>query len=154
MRLITKSSANYYYKNLLTSNKVIAIILDKYINASCYNLILIVREASRERPQMRIINITHAIYICLYTISYSSYIATIASIIVYSYKTIIGPISKRGLSSKSFTSITFTSVKLSPYSITLVAFYNSISSMLISLIRLYYLISFNYTSKIFTRTFI
>jgi hypothetical protein len=135
MRLITKSSANYYYKNLLTSNKVIAIILDKYINASCYNLILIVREASRERPQMRIINITHAIYICLYTISYSSYIATIASIIVYSYKTIIGPISKRGLSSKSFTSITFTFIKSSYHSFILATFYSNILLTRTSLAR-------------------
>jgi hypothetical protein len=68
MRLIIKSGANYYYKNLLTSNQVIAIILDKYINASYYNLILIFREASRERPQIRIINITHAIYMPLYYI--------------------------------------------------------------------------------------
>jgi hypothetical protein len=50
MRLIIKLSANYCYKNLLTSNEVTAIILNKYINASYYNLILIVYEASCKRP--------------------------------------------------------------------------------------------------------
>jgi hypothetical protein len=49
MRLILESGANRYYKNLLTSNKVIAFIPDKYINASRRDLMLIVREASRER---------------------------------------------------------------------------------------------------------
>jgi hypothetical protein len=49
MRLIIELSANCRYKNLLTSNKVMAIILDKYINASRRDLVLIVREAGRER---------------------------------------------------------------------------------------------------------
>jgi hypothetical protein len=66
MRLIIKLSANRRCENLLTSNKVIAIILDKYINASCRDLILIVREVSRERPQIRIVNVIHAMYMPLY----------------------------------------------------------------------------------------
>jgi hypothetical protein len=49
MRLILKLSANRRYKNLLTSNKVIAFILSKYINVSYRDLMLIIREASRER---------------------------------------------------------------------------------------------------------
>jgi hypothetical protein len=49
MRLIIKLSANCYYKNLLTSNEVIAIILDEYTDASRRDLILIVYKASRKR---------------------------------------------------------------------------------------------------------
>jgi len=41
MRLILKASANYYYKNLLISNKVAVIILDEYSNTSFCNIILI-----------------------------------------------------------------------------------------------------------------
>jgi hypothetical protein len=66
MRLILESGANCRYKNLLTSNEVIALILDKYTNASRYNLVLIVREASRERPQMHIVNVIHIAYMLLY----------------------------------------------------------------------------------------
>jgi hypothetical protein len=40
--------ADYYYKNLLISNKVIAIILDKYINISRRGLVLIIYEVSHE----------------------------------------------------------------------------------------------------------
>jgi hypothetical protein len=49
MRLIIKSGANRRYKNLLTSNEVIALILDKYINTSRRDLILIVYKKGRER---------------------------------------------------------------------------------------------------------
>jgi hypothetical protein len=49
MRLILESGANCRYKNLLTSNKVIAFILNKYINTSRRDLVLIVCKASRER---------------------------------------------------------------------------------------------------------
>jgi hypothetical protein len=66
MRLIIELSANRRYKNLLTSNEVIAIILDEYINASRRDLVLIVREASRERPQIRTVNVTHATYMPLH----------------------------------------------------------------------------------------
>jgi hypothetical protein len=50
MRLIIELSANRRYENLLTSNKVTAIILNEYIDASRRDLVLIVREAGRERP--------------------------------------------------------------------------------------------------------
>jgi ribosomal 50S subunit-associated protein YjgA (DUF615 family) len=66
MRLIIKSSANRYRENLLTSNKVIAIILDEYTDASRRDLVLIVRKAGRERPQIRTVNVTHATYMPLY----------------------------------------------------------------------------------------
>jgi hypothetical protein len=49
MRLIIESGANYYYKNLLTSNKVIALILDEYIDASCRDLVLIVCKRGYKR---------------------------------------------------------------------------------------------------------
>ena len=41
MRLVLKEGANYYYKNLPTSDKVAVIILDNYSNLSCYNIILV-----------------------------------------------------------------------------------------------------------------
>jgi hypothetical protein len=66
MRLIIKSSANCRRENLLTSNKVTAIILDKYTDASRRDLVLTVREASRERPQIRTVNVIHATYMPLY----------------------------------------------------------------------------------------
>jgi hypothetical protein len=50
MRLIIELSANRRCENLLISNKVTAIILDEYIDASRRDLVLIVREASRKRP--------------------------------------------------------------------------------------------------------
>jgi hypothetical protein len=50
MRLIIELSANRYRENPLTSNKVTAIILNEYINASCRDLVLTVYEASRKRP--------------------------------------------------------------------------------------------------------
>jgi hypothetical protein len=49
MRLIIESGANCRYKNLPTSNKVIAFILDKYINASRYDLVLIICERGYKR---------------------------------------------------------------------------------------------------------
>jgi hypothetical protein len=55
-----------------------------------------------------------------------SYIATLTSIIVYSYKTVIGLISGYSLSSGPFTSFTFTFIKLSCYFFTLATFYNNI----------------------------
>jgi hypothetical protein len=68
MRLILELSVNRRCENLLTSNKVIALILNKYINASRRDLVLIVREASYKRPQMRIVNVTHVAYMPLYYI--------------------------------------------------------------------------------------
>jgi hypothetical protein len=64
-----------------------------------------------------------------------SCIATLASTIVYSYKTVIRLISKYGLSSKPFTGFTFTFVEPSYYSFTLAASYNNISLTRILLAR-------------------
>ncbi len=66
MRLVIESSTDCYYENLLTSNEVIVIILDEYIDASCCDLVLMVREAGRERLQIYIINVTYTIYMPLY----------------------------------------------------------------------------------------
>ena len=66
MRLILESGANHYCENLLTSNEVIALIPDKYTDASRRDLVLTVREAGCERPQMRTVNIIHAAYMPLY----------------------------------------------------------------------------------------
>jgi hypothetical protein len=41
MWLILEASTNYYYKNLLISNKMAVIILNKYNDASFYNIIFI-----------------------------------------------------------------------------------------------------------------
>jgi hypothetical protein len=68
MRLIIESGANYRRKNLLTSNKVIALILDKYINVSCCDLVFIVYKRGRERLQIRIINVIYVAYMPLYYI--------------------------------------------------------------------------------------
>ena len=43
MQLILEASANYCCKNLLISNKVAIIILDKYSSASFCNIMLIER---------------------------------------------------------------------------------------------------------------
>jgi hypothetical protein len=66
MRLIIESGANRRRQNLPTSNKVTALILDEYIDASRRDLVLIVREGGRERPQIHIVNITHVAYMPLY----------------------------------------------------------------------------------------
>jgi hypothetical protein len=68
MRLIVKLGANHHHENLLTSNEVMVIILDKYIDMSCYNLVLIVHEVGHERPQIHTINVTHAAYMPLHYI--------------------------------------------------------------------------------------
>jgi hypothetical protein len=68
MRLIIKSGANCRYKNLLTSNKVIALILNEYINASRYDLVFIVYKGGYKRLQIYIINVIHVIYMLLYYI--------------------------------------------------------------------------------------
>jgi hypothetical protein len=66
MRLIIESGADRRRENLLTSNEVIALIPDEYTDASRRDLVLTVREAGRERPQMRTVNITHAAYMPLH----------------------------------------------------------------------------------------
>jgi hypothetical protein len=66
MRLVIESGANYHRENLPTSNEVTALILDEYTDASRHDLVLTVREAGRERPQMRIVNVIHATYMPLH----------------------------------------------------------------------------------------
>jgi hypothetical protein len=66
MRLIMESGANRCHENLLTSNEVIAIIPDEYTDASRRDLVLTVREAGRDRPQIHIVNVTHATYMPLH----------------------------------------------------------------------------------------
>jgi hypothetical protein len=68
MRLIIELSANCRYENLLTSNEVMAIILDKYMDASRYNLVLIVCKANYKRLQIHIVNVIYATYMPLYYI--------------------------------------------------------------------------------------
>jgi hypothetical protein len=68
MRLIIESSANYYYKNLLINNKVIAFILNKYIDASCHDLVFIVYKGGYKRLQIYIINVIYKAYMPLYYI--------------------------------------------------------------------------------------
>jgi hypothetical protein len=68
MRLIIKSNTDHYHENLLTSNKVMALILDEYINASRYDLVLIVYKVSHERLQIYIVNVIHVTYMPLHYI--------------------------------------------------------------------------------------
>ena len=49
MRLILEASTNYYYKNLLISNKVAVIILDEYSNTSFRDIMLMERSAPNKR---------------------------------------------------------------------------------------------------------
>jgi len=66
MQLILEARTNRHYKNLLISNKVAVIILDKYGNASFYNIILIERSTPNKQPRYYRINLTHAIYMPLH----------------------------------------------------------------------------------------
>ena len=66
MCLILESGADRHCENLPTSNEVIALIPDEYTDASRRDLVLTVREAGRERPQMRMVNIIYAAYMPLY----------------------------------------------------------------------------------------
>ena len=66
LRLVIESGADRRRENLPTSNEVTAIIPDEYTDASRRDLILTVREAGRERPQIHIVNVTHAAYMPLH----------------------------------------------------------------------------------------
>jgi hypothetical protein len=68
MRLILEASANRYYKNLLISNEVAVIILDKYSNASFRNIMLIERYTPNKQPRYYYINLTYTVYIPLHYI--------------------------------------------------------------------------------------
>ena len=66
MRLVIKLGADRCYKNLLTSNKVTAIILDKYTDVSRRDLVLTVYKAGRDRLQIYIVNVTYMVYMPFY----------------------------------------------------------------------------------------
>ena len=68
MRLILEASANYRRENLLISNEVAVIILDKYSNTGFYNIMLIERYTPNKQPRYSRINLTHAVYMPLYYI--------------------------------------------------------------------------------------
>jgi hypothetical protein len=68
IRLILESGTDRYRENLPTSNEVTVLIPDKYTDASRHDLVLTVRKAGREYPQIRIVNITHTAYMPLYYI--------------------------------------------------------------------------------------
>jgi len=68
MRLILEASANRRHKNLLISNKVAVIILNKYSNASFRDIVLTERYTPNKRPRYCRINPTHAAYMPLYYI--------------------------------------------------------------------------------------
>ena len=93
MRLILKASANQRYKNLLISNKVAIIILDKYGNTSFCDIMLIERYAPNKRLRYYYINLTYAAYMPLhYMLLFLAVI--LASTRVSSYTTLIKPASK------------------------------------------------------------
>jgi hypothetical protein len=83
--------------------------------------------------------------------SSSSHTATLASTMVYNYKTVIEPVSGRGLSNGPFISITFTFIKPFTRSFTLAASYSNILSMRTSLARRRRLTSYGHTSRISAR---
>ena len=66
LRLVIELGANRCRENLPTSNEVTAIIPDEYTDSSRLDLILTVCEAGRERPQIHIVNVTHAVYMPLH----------------------------------------------------------------------------------------
>ena len=66
MRLILETSINCHHKNLLTSNKVAVIILDKYGNISFHNIILIEYCMPNKPPQYCYINLVYTAYMPLY----------------------------------------------------------------------------------------
>ena len=66
MQLIVESGADRRRENLPTSDEVTALIPDEFTDASRRDLILAVREASQDRPQIRKVDVTHAAYMPLY----------------------------------------------------------------------------------------
>ena len=66
MRLILEASTNRCRKNLLTSNEVAVIILDKYSNAYFRDIMLIERSAPNKPLRYYCISLAHAVYIPLY----------------------------------------------------------------------------------------
>jgi hypothetical protein len=68
IRLVVKTGTDRCYKNLLTGNKVTAIILDKYTAVSRRDLVLTVRERGQDRLQLYTVDVTYAVYMPLYNV--------------------------------------------------------------------------------------
>jgi hypothetical protein len=66
MRLVVKAGADRCRENLLTSDKVTAIIPDKYTAASRRDLVLTVREGGQDCPQLYTVDVTYAAYMPLH----------------------------------------------------------------------------------------
>jgi hypothetical protein len=68
MRLVVEAGADRRCKNLLTGDKVTAIILDKNTAASRRDLVLTVRKGGQDRPQLYTADVTHVAYMPLHYI--------------------------------------------------------------------------------------
>jgi hypothetical protein len=66
IRLIIESGADRRQENLLTSNKVAAILTDEFNKASCRDIVLVVRNLRGREPALARINLTHAAYMPLH----------------------------------------------------------------------------------------
>jgi hypothetical protein len=66
MCLIIKSGADRCQKNLLTSNKVAAILTNEFNKAFCCDIVLIVYNLQKKELVLACINLTHAAYIPLH----------------------------------------------------------------------------------------
>jgi hypothetical protein len=66
MHLIIELGVNHRHENLLTSNEIIALILDEYIDTSRHDLVLTVHKVGHECPQIYIVNITYMVYMLLH----------------------------------------------------------------------------------------
>jgi hypothetical protein len=66
LRLVMEAGADRRRENLPTSDEVTAIIPDEFTDASRRDLVLAVREAGQDRPQLHTIHVTHAAYMPLH----------------------------------------------------------------------------------------
>jgi hypothetical protein len=66
MCLIIKSGADRCQENLLTSNKVAAILTDEFNRASCCDIVFAVCNPRGREPVLARINLTHAAYMPLH----------------------------------------------------------------------------------------
>jgi hypothetical protein len=66
MRLVVEAGVDRRRENLLTGDKVTAIIPDEYTAASRRDLVLTVREGGQDRPQLYTVDVTHVAYMPLH----------------------------------------------------------------------------------------
>jgi hypothetical protein len=66
MRLIIESGVDHCHENLLTSNEVITLILDEYMDTSRHDLVLIVHEVGYECLQIYTVNVIYVVYMLLH----------------------------------------------------------------------------------------